>query len=252
MDPCIGRRIARCRRLVHVVVRFVHHHRLAREVGREEAGSPIGQQSGVIEDHCRGMRLGEVERAARLQKVGDDLRPATQVGQPRDRAPSDEHHIECRRLGNCCRRVVQIGLNEARAIGEAHLAREPTGRSDRGRREIQSHDGRAALRQLQGVRAEMALKVEDMAPVDRPELRLFNRVQAAAPRAQAREIVTARAEMQRDLLVPMGAVGRSPRWFVHDRCSSFSRRCALSLDPPAPSSLILWRRGAVASARCWR
>jgi hypothetical protein len=38
-------------------------------------------------------------------------------------------------------------------------------------------------------KAEMALKVEDMLALDRPELRLFDRIETAAPGAQARQVV---------------------------------------------------------------
>jgi hypothetical protein len=91
------------------------------------------------------------------------------------------------------RRIVEIRPNEARAIGEPQIGCELSSRNDRGRREVQAHDLCPALRQLQGVCAEMALKVEDMLALDRPELRLFNRVETAAPRAQARQIVAAGA-----------------------------------------------------------
>jgi hypothetical protein len=67
----------------------------------------------------------------------------------------------------------------------------------------------------------VVLNLEDARAVDRPELGLFNGVETAATRAQAPQVVTARTKMQRDLFVPMGAIGRSPRRFVHDNRPCF-------------------------------
>jgi hypothetical protein len=56
----------------------------------------------------------------------------------------------------------------------------------------------------------MTLQVKDAAAGDRPELRLLDGVEAAMAGPQAGEIVAARAEMERDLLVPVGTIGRPP------------------------------------------
>src|SRR5260370_29681954 len=100
--------------------------------------------------------------------MADDLRPAADVRQPGDRAPGDEHHVERRSAGDCRRCVIEICLNEARTIGEAQLACKLTRGLDRRSREIQSHGGRAPLYELQAVRAEMALQVQDMPALNRP------------------------------------------------------------------------------------
>src|SRR5271166_4666721 len=126
------------------------------------------------------MRLREVKQTAGFQEVGDDLRPTTDVRQPPDRSPGDEHGVERRGLRDCRRRVIEVRLNEAGKIGEAQFNCEPTSRKDCGWQEIESHDSCPALRERQRVRAEMALKVQDILALDRPELRLLYRVHPPA------------------------------------------------------------------------
>jgi hypothetical protein len=101
-------------------------------------------------------------------------------------------------------------LHEARPIGEAEFVGKPARGVDRRCREVKSDDGGAALGQFQAVGAEMTLRVQDTAALDRPQVRLFDGVEAAASGPQTCRIVTARAEMQGDLLIPMGPVGRPP------------------------------------------
>src|SRR6266481_5579150 len=69
----------------------------------------------------------------------------------------------------------------------------------------------------------MTLQVQDAAAIDRPQLCLFNGIEAAVPGPQACQIVAARAEMERDLLIPMGAVGRPPYRLAHNHCSPTGR-----------------------------
>jgi hypothetical protein len=107
------------------------------------------------------MRLSKVKQTTGFQEVGDDLRPTTDVRQPPDRSPGDEHRIERRRLGDCRRRVIEVRVNEAGSVGEAQLFCEPTSGKDRGWQEIQSHDCCPALRKSQRIGAEMTLKVQD-------------------------------------------------------------------------------------------
>jgi len=102
-----------------------------------------------------------------------------------------------------------------RPIGKAELAGKPTSGIDGGCREVQSDDRGAALRKSQGVGAEMALQVQDAAAGDRPKLRLFNGIEGATPGPQVGKIVAARAEMERDLFIPMGTIGRPPYRLAH-------------------------------------
>ena len=128
-------------------------------------------------------------------------------------------------------------MNEAGSVGETQLFCEPTSRKDRGWQEIQSHDCCPALRKSQRVGTEMTLKVQDILAVDRPEFRLFYRVQAPTTLTQACQVVAAGAEMQGDQLVPMGAVDRFPRWFTHSYCSRSPKDAAGCEQPQALGSV---------------
>src|ERR1700727_217959 len=83
----------------------------------------------------------------------------------------------------------------------------------------------------------MTLKVQDILAVDRPEFRLFYRVQAPTTLTQACQVGAAGAEMHRDQLVPMGAVGRFPRWFTHSYCSRSPKDASGCEQPPALGSV---------------
>ena len=83
----------------------------------------------------------------------------------------------------------------------------------------------------------MTLKVQDIFAVDRPEFRLFYRVQAPTTLTQACQVVAAGAEMHGDQLVPMGAVGRFPRWFTHSYCSRSPKDAAGCEQPQALGSV---------------
>ena len=128
--------------------------------------------------------------------------------------------MSSRRAGDCRRGVIEICLNEACTIGEAQLACKLTRGLDRRGREIQSHNGRSALYELQAVRAEMALQMQDIPAVNRPKFLFFNSVKATTASTQACQVVAVWAEMHGDLLVPMRAVGRFPRRFAHYHRSS--------------------------------
>src|SRR6516164_5412215 len=72
-----------------------------------------GDQPAVdfIERQCRRMPFGEVQPPTRRQKLGNDLRPESDVRKPNDRSPGDKGNVV---LGIEQRRcVVDIALNEA-------------------------------------------------------------------------------------------------------------------------------------------
>src|SRR6266436_4588857 len=69
----------------------------------------------------------------------------------------------------------------------------------------------------------MALQVQDAAAGDRPQLCLFDGVETAMPSPQAGKIVPARTEVQGDLLIPVGTVGRFPYRLAHNHCSPTGR-----------------------------
>jgi hypothetical protein len=63
--------------------------------------------------------------------VRDGLGPAPDIGQPAGDAPARVDQVERGGLGKGGRRIVEIGLHEARAVGKAELARERARRIDR-------------------------------------------------------------------------------------------------------------------------
>jgi len=123
------------------------------------------------------MRLGDVQKAARPQEMGDDLGPSVDVGQPANRAPADEHDIEAGRLRDRRRRVVEIGEDEISSVGQTQLTGQSPGSGDRIRGKIQADGIGAALREFQGVGTEMALQVQDTLAGNRTELGLLDRVE---------------------------------------------------------------------------
>ena len=112
-------------------------------------------------------------------------------------APQVTNTMSSRRAGDCRRGVIEICLNEACTIGEAQLACKLTRGLDRRGREIQSHNGRSALYELQAVRAEMALQMQDIPAVNRPKFLFFNSVKATTASTQACQVVALRPELDR-------------------------------------------------------
>jgi hypothetical protein len=156
------------------------------------------------------MGLGIVEPAAGFQELRHDLGPAPDVGQPAGGAPAYIYEIERGRPGDRLRRVVEIGADETRTVREPELLRQRRRRPDRGRREVEADHGRPPLRERQRVGAEVALQVEHAEAVDRSELGLLDRVQPAPARAQRREVVARRSEVDADALVPAREVELAP------------------------------------------
>ena len=109
------------------------------------------------------MGLGEIQRAAGAQHRRDDFGPRPDVRQPADRSPGHENQIETVRLGNGDRRIINIGFDEARPIGEARFpAQGRRAAAMAGRGKIDADDfGGAALQQHQAVRSEMALQMQN-------------------------------------------------------------------------------------------
>ena len=121
------------------------------------------------------------------------------------------------------RRVVEIGLHEARAVGKAELAREHARRIDRRAGEIEPDHRGAALGEAERIGAEVALQVQHPQPLHLADLGLLDRIEHAATGAQRGEVVAWRFEMDGDPLVPLGAVERAPVAGVgvaHDTASS--------------------------------
>ena len=168
------------------------------------------------------MGVGVIEAAAGLQELRDDFGPAPYVGQPAGDAPARIDQVERRRLGDGGRRVVEIRLDEARAVGKAELARESARRIDRRAGEIEPDHAGAALGEAERVGAEMALQVQHPQPLHVADLGLVDGIERAATGAQGGQVVARRLEMNGDPLVPVGAVEVAPvlRGVAHDTASS--------------------------------
>ena len=130
------------------------------------------------------MRVGVVEPAAGFQELRDDLGPAPDVGQPAGDAPARVDQVERAGLGDGGRRIVEIGLHEARAVGEAELGRESARRIDRRAGEIEPDHRGAALREAERVGAEVALQVQHPQPLHVADLGLLDGIEHAATGAQ--------------------------------------------------------------------
>ena len=169
------------------------------------------------------MGVGVVEPPAGLQEVRDDLGPAPDIGQPAGDAPARIDQVERAGLGDGGRRVVEIGLHEARAVSKAELARKRARRIDRRAGEIEPDHRGAALGEAKRVGAEVALQMEHPQPLHLADLGLIDRIEHAATGAQTTQVVARRLEMDGDPLVPIGAVERAPIAGVgvaHDTVSS--------------------------------
>ncbi len=106
--------------------------------------------------------------------------------------------------------VSAIRLNEPRAIRQAKLVGQCTGRHDRGGGKIQPDHCRATLRKTQTVATEMTLQMQHTLAGNRRQLDLFDRIQPPLPRPQVRQVITARPQMHPDPLVPVRPIGAGP------------------------------------------
>src|SRR5215467_12843277 len=80
VDPSVLSRIREPRAWVSVVACIVSHHGLAAEIGCKIARQAAWMGRRVVE-HMRGrMTFGQVERAARLEKMRHDMGLAPNVG----------------------------------------------------------------------------------------------------------------------------------------------------------------------------
>ena len=109
MAPFIATGVGeRCR------IASIGHHIILDKRGRHWRSPRLdGHQPAVdlVELQCQGVSLGEIQPPVWRQKLGDDLRPATDVGQPNERSPSNESYIVL--IIERSRRIVDISLDKA-------------------------------------------------------------------------------------------------------------------------------------------
>ena len=214
------------------------------------------------------MALGQIERSAGLEEEGHDLGPAADVGQPVDRPPGDEHEVERPRLADGRRGVVEIGLDEARPVGEAQLGRERPRRFDCRGREVEPDHLGPALRQGQAYRgrngiagAAPAGPRPAAAPPPRSDGGGPGRPAARRDRswARARWIGTRSSQLARltarqsspssatdpALLLASGRIGLGPLRVNGWPAPPPARRCARAAGPPPPSTSASVKRGVM-------
>jgi hypothetical protein len=141
-------------------------------------------------------------------------------GEPVDRAESGVDEVEAATAERLDRRV-DVRLHELRL--DARVAGEPARRLDRRPREVQPGDARAATRPRQRVEPEVALRMDER---DSVHVAHFVKLEGAQRRCAGEEpghVVEVAGDVDRDTLVPHGAIQR----FVlvrHGGQSSASRR----------------------------
>ena len=189
--------------VVAVLVEALRHAVL--EVGVADAQrvrrGVVGEQEGV------GVELGDVEGAAGLQEVVDDLGPALEVAEPDERAPGGEDDVEG--AGQLVRQARDVALHEGGAPGEADLGGERARRPDALAGEVDAGDDGAAARPAERVEAEVALQVQQRRALadQRAQLAQLDRAERGAARLEAGDVVQLRVHVQPDGLVPAGEVG---------------------------------------------
>ena len=156
------------------------------------------------------MAVREVEAAAGPEEMRDDGGPAFDVGEPHQRAPAHEDEVEAGGGVDGAHSIVEVGLDEAGAPGEAEVARQVAGGADRGGGEVQAGDAGAVAREDEAVVAEMALQVEHVEAGDGAELLALDRIELGGSGAQGGHVIEGGADVDGDGLVPGGAVGGVP------------------------------------------
>ncbi len=220
MDPVVDGRVDEPSFRVDVILPLRVDHRLTREIRGEQARHAVGRTGGVIEHVGGGMTFGEIKQPAGAQQRRDDIRPPRNVREPADGAPGDEHDVELVRRGDRPQCIVEVGANKARSAGKAQLVRQSARRLDGWGREIETDHFGATLRQLEAVRSEMALQVDDALAIDRGKLCLLNPVQPAASGTEDGQVVSTRTDMDPDALVPVRAIGAVPLGVGHGDASA--------------------------------
>jgi hypothetical protein len=151
------------------------------------------------------VKLGQVEEAARDEERGDHRRPSRQVGEPVERAETRVDDVEPLALEGVGGGIDVGGDKPAVEVG---VRREGVGGFDPGGGEVEADDRRAAARPGERVEAEVALEVDKALARDVADLLDRERVQRAPSGPEALDVVEAAGGMDRDALVPPGAICR--------------------------------------------
>jgi hypothetical protein len=148
------------------------------------------------------MGLDDAEDAARGEEVGDDLRPANEVGQPAEHAVRGEDHVEA--VVEAIAECVDIALDEGR--GHPHLRGEPARGLDGRGGEVDAGRPRPPSGPADGIHAEVALQVEERPARDVPDETRLELVEHRRPvhaaRLEALDVVELGGDVQRRPGIP--------------------------------------------------
>ena len=150
------------------------------------------------------MVLEDVERPTRLDERAGGRRPPVDVGQPAQRPdPRVDDVVGAPRQGRD--RVVHVGADElgVDALGVGERARAASTADSEKSSPVTA---RAAPRPRQGVEAEVALEVQQLASGDVTDLLDLDRPQCAPAGTEAVDVVELRRNVQRGALVPLPPV----------------------------------------------
>ena len=147
-------------------------------------------------------------------------------------------------------RVVHVAHLEARL--QAQLGGEAAGGGDRGGREVEAGDARAAARPVERGEAEVALEVDQVEALDGPHLLQLEVVEPGGAGPEAVHVVERAADVDRDPLVPERAVQGERVLGRHARVSSWCCRpaavAAASAAVPSLAAAPLAGRGSARAA----
>ncbi len=141
---------------------------LAAKIRPRPAGHAVRTLGFVVEYKRYRMKLGEVERTTRFEKMGHDHCPSNDIRYPVERAPGHEDSIERRRLSNRTWCGINIGLHKACPLVQIELGGQPPRYVDRLARKIQSGRLGTTLGERQGIAAKVTLKMKHAQAVNRP------------------------------------------------------------------------------------
>ena len=191
------------RRLLRGVIRgVVNAQRAAVEVGiaHDELVGLL-----LIERLHERVDFVDVEQPAGAQKARRHAGPAGNVGQPAERP--DVHVDDVELLVERVGRVVELGLDEVRVVGQTGLLGQLARLGDRRRGEVEAHDRRAFARPGERVHSEMALQVQQRLAGDRTDRLAIKIEQRRLAREKAIDAVELGGGVDGDRLIPAVAIG---------------------------------------------
>ncbi len=185
--------------------------------------SELARRHVTIVEHQRdGVDFGDVEPAAGANEVGDDPRPVPDVRQPTQHAARGVDEVE--RAFEDVRQVIQVRPHEPR-LRVADLVGNRAGEVDGDLAEVGPGHPRTQPGEGQGVHAEMALEMQDLEALDRPDLLELELLEPDAASLEGGQVIELRGLVDPGPLVPEGVVVPKRRFPLgHGRLTAPRRR----------------------------